>query len=133
MWVHSATAPHFVRLNPSPFFGILKINPYLCKMDNKERIENLIFKYLDSLFENIKITYSNHQISNEERIIAEDGDITIFTYSSHINRIYFDVNTIMSISNLFGIPEDSISDFVKSYLSKNVKSSLSSAILYLNL
>lgn len=102
-------------------------------MDNKERIENLIFKYLDSLFENIRITYSNYQISNEERIIAEDGDITIFTYSSHINRIYFDVNTIMSISNLFGIPEHSVSDFVKSYLSKNVKSSLSSAILYLTL
>ena len=102
-------------------------------MENKERIENLIFKYLDSLFENIKITHSNYQISNEERIIAEDGDITIFTYSSHINRIYFDVNTIVSISNLFGIPEHSVSDFVKSYLSKNVKSSLSSAILYLTL
>jgi hypothetical protein len=102
-------------------------------MENKERIENLIFKYLDSLFENIKITHSKYLISNEERIIAEDGDITIFTYSSHINRIYFDVNTIVSISNLFGIPEHSVSDFVKSYLSKNVKSSLSSAILYLTL
>jgi hypothetical protein len=102
-------------------------------MENKERIENLIFKYLDSLFENIKITHSKYQISNEDRIIAVDGDITIFTYSGHINRIYFDVNTIMSISNLFGIPEHSVSDFVKSYLSKNVKSSLSSAILYLTL
>jgi hypothetical protein len=102
-------------------------------MDNKERIENLIFKYLDSLFENIKITYFKDLIINGEQIIAEDGDITIFTYSSYKHRIYFDVNTIVTISNLFGIPEHSVSDFVKSYVSKNVKSSLSSARLYLTL
>ena len=102
-------------------------------MENKERIENLIFKYLDSLFENIKITHFKDLIINEEQIIAEDGDITIFTYSSYKHRIYFDVNTIMSISNLFGIPEHSISDIVKSYVSKKVKSSLSSARLYLTL
>ena len=104
-------------------------------MDNKERIENLIFKYLDSLFENIRITYNAYSYSDysEDRITAMDGDITIFAYSGHKHRIYFDVNIIMSISNLFGIPEDSISDFVKSYLSKNVESSLSSATLYLTL
>ena len=104
-------------------------------MDNKERIENLIFKYLDSLFENIRITYNAYSYSDysEDRITAMDGDITIFAYSGHKHRIYFNVNTIMSISNLFGIPEDSISDFVKSYLSKYVKSSLSSATLYLTL
>ena len=104
-------------------------------MENKERIENLIFKYLDSLFENIRITYNAYSYSDysEDRITAMDGDITIFTYSSYKHRIYFDVNTIVSISNLFGIPEHSISDIVKSYVSKKVKSSLSSAVLYLTL
>jgi len=76
-----------------------------------DRIDTLIFKYLDGLFEKIKITKSNSLLE------GKIGDMVLFTYVIDDNRIYFDKDTFGLIREMFGINADEASYMIKYYLS----------------
>lgn len=96
-------------------------------MENQDRLKIMVFKYLDGLFENIYIQ------ETEDWIRGDVGNIRLFTHYSDSNRIYLDDNTSKLIHNMFNIDYGKVSNYVKEYLSKNVKSSLITASVYLTI
>lgn len=97
-------------------------------MENKDRLKNMVFKYLDELFRNIKIeeiklpklTFSLIDTSEVKMIEGSVGDSRIFGYSPDKNTIYFDKYEYKTMSNIFGFNSREGIEYVKSYLIKNV-------------
>ena len=94
-------------------------------MERNDKIRNLVFSYLDGLFENIDIS------ENEFGIRGEVGNVLLFSYFPQFHRLFFNRDTINLMYNMFGfdINDKSVGDYVKLYLSKKVKSSLITASL----
>lgn len=96
-------------------------------MENQDRLKIMVFKYLDGLFENIYIQ------ETEDWIKVDVGNIRLFTHYSISNRIYLDDSTSKLIHKMFNIDYGKVSNYVKEYLSINVKSSLITASVYLTI
>jgi hypothetical protein len=96
-------------------------------MENQDRLKIMVFKYLDGLFEDIHIQ------ETEDWINGQVGNIFLFIHYSDSNRIYLDDNTSKLIHNMFNIDYGKVSNYVKEYLSINVKSSLITASVYLTI
>lgn len=96
-------------------------------MENQDRLKNMVFKYLDGLFENIYIQETENWIKGDVE------NIRLFTHYSDSNRIYLDDNTGKLIHKMFNIDYGKVSYYVKEYLSINVKSSLITSSLNLTI
>lgn len=94
------------------------------------RINDLVFKYLDGLFEKIKITKSDSLLE------GKIGNMVLFTYVIDDNRIYFDNDTFRLIYEMFGINADEARDMIRYYLSLKfsfkVKRDMRHAPVYIN-
>ena len=100
-------------------------------MENEDRLKNMVFKYLDELFKNIKIeviefpefNLSMIPVDTGKKITAIEGRVgnsSVFTYYPNIRTISFDRNELKTIVDFFTYNGKEGLDYVKSYLIKNV-------------
>lgn len=100
-------------------------------MENEDRLKNMVFRYLDELFKNIKIEVIEFPEFNITMIPIDIGrkytavqgkvgDSLVFTYFPDSRTISFDRNELKTIVDFFTHNGKEGLDYVKSYLIKNV-------------
>ena len=100
-------------------------------MENEHRLKNMIFRYLDELFKNIKIEvmeWPEFRIGmiptdTGKMILSIEGRVgnsSVFTYFHESNTISFNRHELKTIVDFFTHNGKEGLDYVKSYLIKNV-------------
>ena len=84
-------------------------------MERANKIRDLIFNYLDMLFSSAEIT------EGDGSIVGVIGNELLFTYFPNRHNLAFNRNEFNSIRNMFNVSDGGASDYIKVYLSKNVK------------
>ena len=84
-------------------------------MERANKIRDLIFNYLDMLFSSAEIT------EGDGSIVGVIGNELLFTYFPNRHNLAFNRNAFRTICNMFNVSEGGAADYIKVYLSKNVK------------
>ena len=92
-------------------------------MDNKDRLKDLVYKYLDGLFEKVETVETEFGI----RGMIND-EYLLFTYFPEKNTIYFSSSTSRLISLMFGDGHRFVGKYVREYLKNKFNRNFSNAI-----
>jgi|LakMenEpi03Aug12_release.lakeMendotaPanAssembly.Ray.scaffolds.fasta_scaffold30496_3 hypothetical protein len=84
-------------------------------MERTNKVRDLIFNYLDILFSRAEIAEADGSI------VGVIGNELLFTYFPNRHNITFSSKEFRTICNMFGSSDSGATDYIKVYLSKNVK------------
>ena len=85
-------------------------------MEKDNKVRDLIFRYLDMLFSRIEYITESSGI-----MVGMVGGEILFAYFPHRHNITFSSKEFRTICNMFGSSDSGATDYIKVYLSKNVK------------